>query len=361
MSNSPDGNGPEESVRIVPRPKAVPAAPKSELFPSEPDLAEPDLPEIDLVSVLTADGWPESTTKPSLPTETSRRATIVIDDASPLDESGHSTKDVSLDPRLKARRRQVAKAAGRARFKRGAVFLVLVGVLTALVLFFTSSVFTVKSIEVTGLQYTPTEAVDEALAGVKGSSLWKVDLENVRTILGAEPWVRRVSARRDWPSALIIDIAERRPVASYPGSDGNWRVFDSEGRVLAILADFPVDFPSVVGNQEPVAIGSVLSDDLLAGGRVAQALPPQIKSRLKEIRVSATGSVDVRLTPSGSVLVGSAEGLREKLISAITGLDRCGSGLFESIDVRAAPDIVIAPSTACKTKGSTTPGSTVKP
>jgi cell division protein FtsQ len=177
--------------------------------------------------------------------------------------------------------------------------------------------------------------------------MWRLDLDAERATIALQPWVRRVSIRRDWPDRVIVDIAERRPVASYPALDGEWRIVDADGRVLMSILNQPRDFPAVVADQTPFDPGESTGPTIMAGALVAQALPAEIKVRLSEIRVTPSGSVELHFVDQGPVLIGTPDNLREKLISTLAALERCRGKSVNSIDVRAATEVVISPAGAC--------------
>ena len=46
----------------------------------------------------------------------------------------------------------------------------------------------------------------------------------------------------DFPNGAKIEIRERRPTIAYLAADGRYRVLDSDGRVLDVIAGRPVDY-----------------------------------------------------------------------------------------------------------------------
>ena len=348
MTDSTDWSDDDEAefVRLVVREPQVAAGPDA-----EPD-AEPAPPDEPLIldAIPTTDPDPGPAPAP-LP----RRPVIIIDAENPVDLTRPPEDTAKIDPRIRKRRGDVKRAAVRARFTRYAAILAIIGILVGAGAFLTSSYFDVKTVAVTGVEFSDDASVAAIANRFVGRSMFRVDLELARQEIALEPWVRRVSIRRNWPRRIVVDIGERRPVASYPAADGEWRILDVEGRVLTAIENQPVDFPPIVADQTPVDPGEFVGPGLQAGARVAQALPPELRARLSEIHISGSDSVELVLGPQGTVLLGPPTELREKLISVLTALERCGESKFTAIDVRAATDVVISPPTACPVRRPGTP------
>lgn len=352
-----------EFVRLVPRHTPEPVETAELTEPAEPaESVRVTDPTDETAEVPVIDLFPEAETPapaetPTAPVEPPRRPVIVIDAENPVDLSRPDV-GATIDPRLRKRRVDVKRAAARARFTRLGLIIGIGAILAGAVAFLTSSYFDVKSATITGIEFTDDDSVQRIADGLVGRSMFRVDLNQARDDIALQPWVRRVSIRRDWPDRIIVDIGERRPVASYPADDGEWRILDVEGRVLTRIENQPADFPPIVADQKAVDPGEFVGVGLKAGARVAQALPAELRARLSEIGISGVDSVELKLGPQGKVLLGPPTDLREKLISVLAALQRCGDSKFTTIDVRASADVVISPPTACPVRR---PGTPTKP
>jgi cell division protein FtsQ len=220
-----------------------------------------------------------------------------------------------IDPRLRARRIAVKRQAGRRRlrwsFVAGAVALLL----AALFGLSYTPLVSVARVDVDGVVEIDPTLLESVVDGAKGSSIVWLDLAAMRARLEADPWVRKVRVSRDWPRTVRIEIVERRPVASFAGPDGQVRVVDSDGRVLAVLSGLPVDYPFLAVNAPNLDAGSDAPPAVLAGIAVAKVLPDELRNRIKLIDVSDAGQVQIELTPSGTVIIGAPSELRDKLAS----------------------------------------------
>jgi len=278
-------------------------------------------------------------------------------DSPPVDESNEAAARAAdatpplgtrIDPRLRARRIAVKRQAGRRRlrwsFVAGAVALVL----AALFGLSYTPLFSVSRVDVDGAVEIDPTLLQSVIDNTKGSSIVWLDLASVRARLEADPWVRKVRVSRDWPHTIRIELVERRPVASFAGPDGQVRVVDGDGRVLAVLSGLPIDYPFMAVNAPNLDAGSDAPPAVLAGIAVANVLPDELRSHIKQLDVSDSGEVKIELNPSGTVLIGPPSELRDKLVTLLTVLHKCGSGPPPAtIDLQVPSKPSLTPVGAC--------------
>jgi cell division protein FtsQ len=278
--------------------------------------------------------------------EPTRRKLIVIDDDAPVEDTSGSTASRPgdpVDPRMRARRREVQRAAGLRRFR---VLIAIATVLTLVIggsILIQSPLFSVKEVNVTGVHYTDAAAVQEVANSLKGQPLYRVDLGKAQDDILLQPWVRRVRIVRTWPRTITIDVAERTPVAAVQAEDQDWRVIDVEGRVLALTQGKPVDFIEIKGDPAPVPVGETVSEPMISGARLAEMLPGRLKAITTRVIVGGDGAVALDITPRGKILLGTIDDLRAKLISVLTYMDACPGVQFEYMDARASETLVVTP------------------
>ena len=241
------------------------------------------------------------------------RGTIVIGDE--LEASGAfdavAVPSRSMDPRVRARRIAVKRAQGRKRLLIvsgvGGAVLVLVAVLAV----FSSSLFAVERVDVQGAPYTRARYADGLQAVIDrliGEPVLLVDTRSAEEELESLPWVERAFVTTDFPDRVLIDIRERQPLATFQGSDGQYRVIDRAGFVLDVLAGRPAGYMLVEGIGPDLGPGATAGAPYAAAAQLVGALPAEIR----DLTVAAT------LDPTTGDL-----GL---VLQVVPGVDTTGTG-----------------------------------
>jgi len=156
--------------------------------------------------------------------------------------------------------------------------------------------FQVKEIRLRGARFLTQEEAVAALALEPQASVWD-DKKVLETRLRAHPLVKDVVIRRRFPSALLLQVEERQPVALYPNP--TLEPVDESGRVLPIdPAQHKLDLPimAAAGGSGP---GALTPADLrlLAGEivRLAQG-DPEIHSMISDFALHPRGDVTARMS-----------------------------------------------------------------
>lgn len=261
------------------------------------------------------------------------RSTVVIGDlddgvvAEPAPTAGHGGPSAAMDPRMRARRVANKRAEGRRR-------LVILGIIVAIVLLLVgaiavvaSPIFDVTEVRVQGAVYTDADVLVEVVDSLQGEPVLLVDTEAAERRLSDVPWVERVSVVTDFPHLVVIDIRERRPVATFQGGDQQFRVIDVQGRVLDILSGRPVAYPLVTGRHPDTPRGQYAGGPYAAAGRLVLALPAEIRSLLVDMGLdSGTGLLSLQLRGSADrtveVRLGDESALDDKLARLLQQIRR---------------------------------------
>ena len=111
----------------------------------------------------------------------------------------------------------------------GVVLVVVVAALAVL----GSSLFAVDEVEVTGNVYTDAAELQAVVDDLTGTPVLLVDTLAAEEQLESIPWVEDARVTTRFPNSATIEIRERTPLVAMPGADGQSRVLDREGRVLA--------------------------------------------------------------------------------------------------------------------------------
>lgn len=263
---------------------------------------------------------------------------VVIEDEN---YSGRSTASRQprrpMDSRLRDRRAAIRRAIGRKRLTRLSIagIVVLVGVAALAVL--GSSWFGVRRSEVyvTGKVYTNTEQLNEIIDGAVGTPVILVDTTDIEVEIESIAWVADAAVRTKWPFGLEIDIRERTPVLSYPGSDGLFRVLDSDGRVLDVIDGWPFNYLLLVCNDVPLlTVGEFAPAGPVGAAALGASLTGSIRDRVSLIEVDAAGT-DLRVTLDDDTKInfGAARELFPKLVRLETVMSAGGVLPGSVIDV----------------------------
>jgi cell division protein FtsQ len=252
---------------------------------------------------------------------TGGRSTIIIKD---LDETGSiealpARSSGSMDPRVRARRIAVRRAKGRKRLIwvaiAAAILLVLVGAVAVLA----SSLFDVRTIDVQGAVYTDPAQLSSIVDELRGDAILLVDTRSVERQLESIAWVESARVSTHFPHTVFIDIRERKPIATFAGSDGKFRVIDRDGRVLDVVDGIPVDYMLITGANPDVERGQFAGRPFASAAQLAIALPSEIRALTRSIGVDATaGDLTLRLGEKLDAQLGPATDMSAKLVRLLS-------------------------------------------
>ncbi len=236
-----------------------------------------------------------------------------------------------------AERRQRQAAQRRALRLRAAVVL---GVLLALWALWAglsgSQLFEIREVAVVGNTRLTADEVIE-LAGIAGGeTLLRIDGDEIRENLTADPWVAEAHVSRRPPSTLRIEVLERTPAAVVDSGATFWFV-EEGGRVLAesIASSATVvpvirDVPDFVAEPGSVSTSETLRNAL----RVLTGLSDELRSSVRTIS-APTIEETALLTASGvEIMMGEAVNMPEKSVLVSDILDTQGANVV-FIDVRS--------------------------
>jgi len=264
-----------------------------------------------------------------------------------------------IDPRIRARRIEVARAQGRRRLRLLIALAVVVVLAVSTILVLHSPLFSVDRVQVNGAVYTDPATVAAVVGSLRGQAVLSVDLGKVKRVLEASPWVRRATATRSWPRGITIDIVEREPAASYPGEDGQWRVIDTNGRVLASLDGKPRDLVQIIGPQDAVDPGGTAPAKLVDGAQVVNAIPPTIKPMVDALRIDGAGGVgltlELRTKAHTRIVIGTSDQVEDKFVTLLALLHRVDIQKVDAVDLRVPNRAVCLPAIACQALTGKTP------
>jgi cell division protein FtsQ len=234
-----------------------------------------------------------------------------------------------VEPKLRARRIEVARDQGRRRLRRAVAVLAVVAVVAIGFGLTQSPLLDVDQVEVRGAEATGAAAVREAAAVDPGTPLVSVDTGAVTADVEALPWIERASVTRGWPGTLRIEVVERVPVAIV-GSGSRAVLVDADGWAVGPAAQAPEQLPVVSG--APVALGSAVADEQREAVAVLDVLPASIAAEVAEIDVSSTGVV-LTLDDDIEVLWGDASQADAKAEALEVLLEQADRPTIATIDL----------------------------
>ena len=244
--------------------------------------------------------------------------------------------------RAKGRKRLIWVAIG------AAILLVLVGAVAILA----SSLFDVRTVDVqgAGVHRSGTVVGDRRRAAGRRDPAGRHPSDRA-SAARASPWVESARVSTQFPHRVFIDIRERKPIATFAGSDGKFRVIDRDGRVLDVVDGIPIDYMLVTGANPDVERGQFAGRPFASAAQLAIALPSEIRALTSSIGVDATaGDLDLKLGDDIDVQLGPATDLSSKLVRLLSevrgGLEGiCGLDVSTS-EISRDGVLIIAMSTA---------------
>lgn len=210
-----------------------------------------------------------------------------------------------IDPRIRARRIEVRRRAGRRRRRR----LIAVGAVAALTALAAGTTQT-PLLDVDHRRVRGTEAVPEATvlaaSGIeRGQPLLSVDPAAVATRVERLAWVAEADVRRSWPGTVEITIDERRDVAQVAAPGTGWALVAADG-VVVEERERPwsevVVLEGIAAGEPGEALGAAAQEAV----RVVVALPPPLAVQVEVVHVSAGGELRLELAGGAEVRFGDA-------------------------------------------------------
>lgn len=246
-----------------------------------------------------------------------------------------------IDPRIRERRIEVLRAAGRRRLHVTLVIASLIVVLGLTYLMVHSPFLNVDHIRITGARRETPSAIRRATGVQRGDALLFVNAGAVARRLERLPWVAQATVRRELPGTLAIEVEEYVPTAYMRVGPKQVGLIASTGRLIAYAKAAPLHVAQMVGEQTAPAIGEAISRPGAAG--VLERLPPRLRAEVQAIDVSEPNIALVlrRTAPAGApfrssqVRIGSLADLADKGPAALAVMDHYGTQPFTYIDVSA--------------------------
>lgn len=250
---------------------------------------------------------------------------------------------MAIDPRIRARRTAVRRAAGRRRlrFLGAAAGLVLLAV--AVWGLTRSPLLDLDHVRIDGVVGAEAAAVEERAALETGTPMVDLDLGTAEAAVAEFAWVKTVDAARDWPGTVRITVVRRVGVAVL-ADDGSAWIVDGEGIVIG-PAEPATDLPvvrwtttAVVGEAEREALPAVA---------VARALPDDLRPWVEAVTTDEDG-LGLDLLGSATARLGDGDLIEDKLAALRAVLNNVDLTCLDVIDVAVADLTTVTRDPVCE-------------
>lgn len=248
-------------------------------------------------------------------------AVVVIDD-----EEATEVREATQKRKLRKRTRYLI--VGSSVF---AVFALVMIVLA-------SPIIAVRHVDVEGSKYMSKDLLSIVQQSLLGKPLLTVDTREASRRLEDDPWVETVRIRQFFPSRLLIEIAERVPVAWFIGVDNRARIVDAQGRVLAVEDGQPTEYLQITGVGPNLAPGNSAGALYKAAAQLATGLPDELEKLVLNVGTGGPNQLVMTLRSGTLINFGEPVDVQNKLISLVVLLRRQDSKQIVSIDLNN-PDI----------------------
>jgi UDP-N-acetylmuramate dehydrogenase len=266
---------------------------------------------------------------------------LPIDSDHPVDEMTSSvniapTSDPSniiRDSRIEGRRENVVKSLAANRRRLLTATGSVIGVVAFVLIVLASPIVGVRKIEIEGARYVSADLLIAVEKSLNGKSILTVDTRAAERRLEGDPWVESVRIKSFFPSRLVIELVERKPVAFYIGVDNRSRVVDSQGRVLAVETGQPTQYLQITGVGPNLAPGASAGTVYRAAAQLAAGLPDELSDRVLNVGVGGPNQLVMTLRTGTLINFGPPVDLQNKLISLLVLLRRQDAKQILSIDL----------------------------
>ena len=201
-----------------------------------------------------------------------------------------------------------------------------------------SPIIAVRQVDIEGSKYMNKDLLVSVEQSLLGKALLTVDTRQASRRLEEDPWVETVRIRQFFPSRLLIEIAERVPVAWFIGVDNRARIVDAQGRVLAVEDGQPTQYLQITGVGPNLAPGNSAGALYKAAAQLATGLPDELAKLVLNVGTGGPNQLVMTLRSGTLVNFGEPVDVLNKLISLVVLLRRQDSKQIISIDL-SNPDI----------------------
>ena len=216
----------------------------------------------------------------------------------------------------------------RALLRRWMALLIFLGLVVLGVIVLYTPILGVRTVQVSGTAALTPEQVELAAEVPLGTPMIRLDTDSIGTRVANLSRVATVDVVRDWPSTIVIQVTERKPVATFAGP-GGVHLVDATGDDYATVLTAPPGLPTItvphIAPNDPAT---------QAAFAVLAAMPKQLRSILVDVNAQTPGSVTFTLSTGKIVIWGDTANSAHKAAVLAALLTQPG----KTYDV-SAPDL----------------------
>jgi len=236
----------------------------------------------------------------------------------------------AIDPRIRERRIEVKREAGRKRLRVLLAFVAVFSAIGLVYLVIESPLLNVDHVRVQPTPHLDATMIARAVAIPRGAPLARVDTGAAEARLERLSWVQSAKVTRHWPGTVRVVVQERVPVAYIRRDAARVALLSADGTVIA---DAPRPVAGTVelrGVRSVPAFGARIAPGGVAG--IARAMPPALATRVSAVDLSGN-KVTLVLAGNATVRMCDAHALAAKGAAAAAVLTQLGNATFHYIDV----------------------------
>ena len=155
-----------------------------------------------------------------------------------------------------------------------------------------SSLLDTREVSVTGADPADAASIERIADEQVGRPLVRVDGDDLaRRITDEVPGAAHVTVERSWPHTLNLKVTPRVPALAVERGERDFELLDLDGVVIRHVTSAPEDVPTVTAEDDAEVSGHGVK---AAQGMLA-ALPAEMRSKVKDVRVDSADQISFRL------------------------------------------------------------------
>ena len=120
--------------------------------------------------------------------------------------------------------------------------------------------FVLKQVMIEGQEYTPSEDISQAINANENKPLFAININDIKTRLEDNPWVKAVLVERRMPNTIYIALLERRPIAIWQFQQQLYLIDEEGNRISKDNIEKFKQLPHVVGVDANIYAKSLIED-----------------------------------------------------------------------------------------------------